>query len=148
MWTRARERYYIVYVEIEQSREAIVVPEGYTGVAAVLRLNGRPVGFFMQPGTQLGAKELAAAILRHAGRQILSERLYAELRGSLDTSKFPPLDIAICTHGRPDTLSRCLKSLEAVDIPNEGTRVLVVDNAPQDERTASAVSGGALCSRA
>ena len=139
MWNRARERYSIASVEIEQPLEAIVVPDGYTGSAVVLRLHGRPVGFFMQAGAGIGADELATAIFRHAGKQILSEKLYADLRGSVETGAFPPLDIAICTHGRPDALARCLRSLDAIGLPCDGVRVLVIDNAPKDEQTASAV---------
>src|SRR4029078_10132341 len=89
MWNKVRERYYIAYVEIEQPLEAVVAPDGYTGVAVVLRFRSRPVGFFMQGGAGIAADELATAISRHAGKQILSEKVYADLRGSLDTSPFP-----------------------------------------------------------
>ena len=139
MWNSVRERYQISSVEIEQPLAAIVIPEGYTGIAVVLRLNDRPVGFFMQPGERIGVDELAAAIFKHAGKQIVSDKLYAGLRGAIEAGRSPSLDVAICTHGRPDALARCLKSLAAIGLPCEGNRVLVIDNAPQDERTASAV---------
>ena len=52
----------------------------------------------------------------------------------------PPLDIAICTHGRPDALSRCLDSLGSLSIDTrENIGVLVIDNAPSDNRTREAV---------
>ena len=139
MWNSVKERYYISSVEIAQPLAAIVVPEGYTGIAVVLRLNDRPVGFFMQPGERIGVDELAAAILKHAGKQILSDKLYAGLQGAVEAGRSPSLDVAICTHGRPDALARCLKNLAAIGLPREGNRVLVIDNAPQDEQTASAV---------
>ncbi len=148
MWNSLTERYYISQVEIAQPLEAIVAPEGYTGIAAVLRLHGNPVGFFMQSGARIDADELAAAILEHAGKQILSEKLYASLRGSVESSVFTSpdlamdltMDIAICTHGRPDALARCLGSLQAIGLPCEKIGVLIIDNAPQDQRTALAVT--------
>jgi len=143
MWNRTEERYQIIDVEVERPLEPIVVPEAHTGIAVVLRLRGQPVGFFMDglpAGAWLGPEELSAAIVKHAGKQILTERIYSELRGTLDTSDFPRLDIAICTHNRPDTLARCLRSLQSLGMPSELLRVLVIDNAPPDERTAQTVS--------
>jgi GT2 family glycosyltransferase len=142
MWNRTEERYQIIDVEVGGPLEAIVVPDGHTGIAVVLRLRGRPVGFFMQAlpaGARLDPDALSAAIIEHAGKQILSERIYSELCGSLDTSDFPALDIAICTHNRPDTLARCLRSLQSLGAPSELLRILVIDNAPSDERTAQIV---------
>jgi GT2 family glycosyltransferase len=137
---RTKERYHIVHVELESPLEAIVAPSYCTGIAAVLRLAGRPVGFLMHPATHIAADEVAAAVLRQAGKHILSERIYRELRGTLDIGSFPTLDVAICTHGRPDTLARCLRSLAGIGVPGPGVDVLVIDNAPKDEKTAETVA--------
>lgn len=50
----------------------------------------------------------------------------------------PPITVAICTRNRPDGLSRALASLEAQEYPS--VRVIVIDNAPTDDRTRRVVS--------
>jgi GT2 family glycosyltransferase len=144
MWTKPEPRYEIVHIDLSVPLEPVVVPLGASGVAFVPRSNDRPVGFFMEAhpeGTVIRPRDLAAKILQWCGRQILCEKLYEELRGRLNYHGFPELDIAICTHGRPETLARCLRSLEdqGVTGATEGARVIVVDNAPKDDRTARVV---------
>ena len=144
MWTDKKQRYEIRQIELLNPLEPVEVPPDASGVAFVIRLNDRPLAYFMEamrPGQRLEPEALAAKILQHAGKQILSERIYAELRGDLDTNAFPRLDIAICTHNRPDELARCLRSLQRIGALTRGgrTRVLVVDNAPSDGRTARVV---------
>ena len=48
-----------------------------------------------------------------------------------------PCSLVICTRDRPDDLARCLASLGAQSRPPD--EVIVVDNAPQDDRTRRAV---------
>jgi len=131
-------------VDLRQLLPVIDVPAGHNGVAVVLRLDERPVGFLMEgarAGTRLTPEEIAAKILEQAGKQILSEKIYQQIRGPLPDRSFPTLDIAICTHNRADQLSRCLESLRGLGIPGNGSGVgvLVIDNAPRDERTSRAV---------
>ncbi len=57
---------------------------------------------------------------------------FLEARGRA-LSKAPSLTVAICTRGRPEGLSRLLRSLHAQEYPS--LRVLVVDNAPLDDRS-------------
>ena len=137
-------RYQIRQIELQRPLEAMVVPEDCGGLAFVIRLNDQPVGYFMEalpPGTRLEPQDIAERAIRNTGKQILSERIYGELRGALDVSAFPSLDVAICTHGRPDALARCLDSLRRLGFlqaPGQ-IQVLVVDNAPPDGRTAELV---------
>lgn len=49
------------------------------------------------------------------------------------------LTAVICTHNRPDLLKRALASLVALDPP--ASEILVVDNAPSDDRTQRLVMG-------
>ncbi|WP_270934407.1 glycosyltransferase family 2 protein, partial [Falsiroseomonas oryzae] len=53
--------------------------------------------------------------------------------------RMPPVSVAVCTRDRPDQLRRCLASLAALDPPPAALaaafEVLVVDNAPPDDRT-------------
>jgi len=97
----------------------------------------------LRPGARLERDQIAARILKHAGKQIMAEAIYEELREPVGHDEFPPLDIAICTHGRPEALGRCLASLKALGVMDatSRTRVLVIDNAPPDDRTARLVDG-------
>jgi glycosyltransferase involved in cell wall biosynthesis len=143
MSTSAEIRHHIHEIEVSCPLTELTVPSGCSGVAFVLRLNGCPVGFLMEEmpeGTRLGPEDLAARILKGAGQQILSERIYLELKGDAAPAAMPTLDIAICTHNRPDALLRCLNSLCALGISGAGRiRVLVIDNAPSDNRTREVV---------
>ncbi len=144
MSTKRDPRYQMLEVEVCNPPKSIVVPEDACGLAVVLRLDDKPVGFFMEalpPGAVLESDQLAARILKHAGEQIVSERAYEELRGGLDCSDFPALDIAICTHNRPDVLARCLTSLRRTGVMTaRSVRVLVIDNAPPNDRTEGVAS--------
>jgi GT2 family glycosyltransferase len=137
---KRRERYPILQIDLGQPLAPVTIPEDAGGVAFVIRLNDRPVAFFMEEhpaGARIEAVALASKIMDHASKQILTEKLYADLRGKLDASRFPALDIAICTHDRPEDLKRCLQSLFATChiVPNGPIRILVIDNAPSDDRT-------------
>jgi len=140
MWAKAEQRYQIIELEVTRPLPLFTVPPATTGLAFVVRLKDRPVGFFMlalPEGAQLDPEELATKVLKHAGKQILSEQIYEELKESRDYPSLPPLDIAICTHGRPDALARCLRRLQELGVAaSPRTRVLVIDNAPPDNRTA------------
>jgi GT2 family glycosyltransferase len=143
VWEKER-RYQIFQIDIENPPQSIALADGYSGFAAVLRSEGCPVGFFMEPlpsGSFMNRAPICSRVFQYAGKQILAEKLYRELRGPLDLDAFPSLDIAICTHGRPDALARCLESLRRLGcIPGtKELRVLVIDNAPPDGRTAEVV---------
>jgi GT2 family glycosyltransferase len=56
-------------------------------------------------------------------------------RWPLDT---PSVTVTVATRDRPDSLARCLRSVLAAAQPD--TSVLVVDNAPADDRTAALVA--------
>jgi glycosyltransferase involved in cell wall biosynthesis len=53
--------------------------------------------------------------------------------GPSDAAAQPSVTVAICTRDRPESLGRCLASL--ADVRHPGLDILVVDNAPTDERT-------------
>ena len=138
MSTEIPWRYRILQIELTKPLEEIVVPSDARGIALVLRSHDTPVGFIMEehrPGTRIDAEILAANIIEKAGSQILAEKIYSELCGPLDVNAFPSVDIAICTHNRPDALARCLSSLRDLG----QVRVLVVDNAPDDAQTGDVV---------
>jgi len=143
MWNRA-QRYLMREVDLRQPLPAIDIPADRGGIGVVLRLDGRPAGFLLEaarPGTQFTSEELAKRILEQAGKQILSEKIYRQIRDPLPDRSSPALDIAICTHNRAGQLTRCLESLRRLGIPDAASAVsvLVIDNAPGDERTLRAV---------
>jgi GT2 family glycosyltransferase len=142
MWNKREASYEIV--ELGRPLSALTVPQGRSGLACVVRSSGRPVGFFMEAlreGTALSSGEVAARVIKHCGASILREKIHEELRGPLAPAPIPALDvaIAICTHDRPDTLARCLESLCRIGA-TDLVRVMVIDNAPSDDRTARLVA--------
>jgi GT2 family glycosyltransferase len=145
MWNSGEVSYAIVEVELGRPLIALTVPKGRSGLACVVRSNDRPVGFFMEPlpeGTVLSPREVAARVMKRCGAQILREKIYEELRGPLAGAPFRSLDVAICTHDRPDVLVRCLESLRRIGATGSaGVHLLVVDNAPSNDRTARLVAG-------
>lgn len=142
MWNDPN-RYLICELELRDPIPALQVPEGYSGLAAVVRLDDRPVGFVMEAapaGSSLSPELLSALILEQSGRQLLAEKVYQQIRGPLPQSPRPSLDIVICTHNRHALLTRCLQSLRQhgiFDAPK--VTVMVIDNAPPDEQTRHAV---------
>jgi GT2 family glycosyltransferase len=145
MWNKEEVSYEIVELELGRPLIALTVPQGRSGLACVVRLSDRPVGFFMEPlreGTVVSPREVAARIMKRCGAQILREKIYEELRGPLAQAPVRSVDIAICTHDRPDVLARCLESLRRIGaMESAGVRLLVVDNAPSNDRTARLVAG-------
>jgi GT2 family glycosyltransferase len=144
MWNKREASYEIVELELGRPLSALTVPQGRSGLACVVRSSGRPVGFFMEAlreGTALSSGEVAARVIKHCGASILREKIHEELRGPLAPAPIPALDvaIAICTHDRPDTLARCLESLCRIGA-TDLVRVMVIDNAPSDDRTARLVA--------
>src|SRR5260370_3191400 len=144
MWNNREVSYEIVELELDGPLSAVTVPQGRSGLAFVVRVSGTPVGFFMEPmpeGAVIMPHEVAARVRKRCGDQILREKIHEELRGPLARAALPSLDIAICTHNRTDTLSRCLESLRSIGATALAqVRVLVIDNAPSDDRTARLVA--------
>jgi len=77
----------------------------------------------------------------HASAEVVGRALTAQL-GPLRPARTPPLSIqpvtaVVATRGRANSLARCVRSILAGEHP--AITVLVVDNAPDDDRTAQAV---------
>lgn len=137
-------------IELTAPPPAIRLPPGRRGVGLLLRRRGRPVGFVLRalpPGSVLTSEEVAGIALRETGAKLVEEALREELAGAAPPPALPALPAitaAICTRDRPEILARCLGSLLAIRdrAARRGLRfeVLVVDNAPSDERTAERVA--------
>lgn len=115
-----------------------------TGVAVLARLDSRPLAFWMEPlaGRQsLSSDELSRRISAKAGARLLGEKLRRELAPVQEAPSYPSLTITICTRDRPESLERCLHSIDATWRQSKGGKgferpeVLVIDNAPSDSRS-------------
>jgi GT2 family glycosyltransferase len=130
-------RYAILDLELNRPVEGIALGREQSGVAILLRRDGRPVGFFMKrlrPGTRLGAEELQRLIAEKAGGDLLVASLTAELAGEPAAGGDVDVTVAVCTHDRTDDLQACLESLLAIR-DADAFELLVVDNAPPNART-------------
>jgi GT2 family glycosyltransferase len=134
-------QYLQVHIEVTGPIPAVYVPRGYRGIGCYLKRNGRPVGFFLQrvpEGTTLQPRDLGRWVLEKSGVELV----WSSIRENHAYPELPhqtfSLSVAICTKDRPDNVSRCLASLVPVQMSAQGTRefdVLIVDNAPSDDRT-------------
>jgi len=134
--------YAIVDIELTLPLPDLTSLEGQSGAAFICRRKGRPVGFLMKTFSTDGGlcqDGLALLIARGVGRELIRESIREELSPVPTASGFPSLTVAICSKDRPDSLRRCLQSL--VELKKRGTRgefdfrILVIDNAPSDDRT-------------
>jgi glycosyltransferase involved in cell wall biosynthesis len=142
--------YKICDIEVTAALPRIELQGNENGLAFLVRRNGRPIWFWMEPlppGTAVAAHELAERISSKAGAKLLEASIREELTafrdgpGSShnDTEVCPDrLTIAVCTRDRSDRLARCLESL-----PRNVHEILVIDNAPSDDRTRALVAAKA-----
>jgi GT2 family glycosyltransferase len=139
--------YQIIEIEVTQPLPAISVSENETGVAILLRHKGKPIAFWMEAlpaNTELKSADVSRRIIKRAGIRLLSEFIREEMAMPVELPQFPSLTIAICTKDRPDLLMRCLKSLRELEpltsVPAYSVEILVIDNAPTDNRTRELVA--------
>lgn len=142
--------------DIAEGIAPIASPRADAKALVLVRMFGEPVGMLTErlPAAGLGSEGLATAIVRDLGPQL--EARFTECGLPWDgklavTGLHPPrtpgflsgrdralregpvITCAVCTRDRPGGLSRLLDSLCVQAYPR--TRVLVVDNAPTDDRT-------------
>jgi glycosyltransferase involved in cell wall biosynthesis len=133
-------RYQLFDIDVTGLTGDLPLSPGDAGAAVLIRRKGIPVGFWMQEATgSVAAAQVAQRIVEHAGEQIVAEAIREEM-GSASCSRAVPLvTVAICTKDRPAGVARLLRSLDdqASRLPDgsAGLEILVVDNAPSDERT-------------
>ncbi|MES3629065.1 MAG: glycosyltransferase [Longimonas sp.] len=131
--------YLLTAIDAAEPLPSLHLRDDQTGWAALIRWKGRPVDFWIEPcdpGTTISARELA--------RRIYTQSRYALTEAQLHFESPPPqasppaVSVVICTHNRPERLTRCLASIQQ-HVPEDGpAEVLVVDNAPPDNRTRTA----------
>jgi GT2 family glycosyltransferase len=136
--------YSIIDIDIALPLRALVVPEGHTGLALIIRRAGRPAGFVMRElpaRSTLTAEDLARLIDGHYAR-ISEERQLPRVAAPDSPAASPLVTVAVCTKDNPHDLKICLKRLLAVASaePEGIVEILVVDNAPSDSRTQELVA--------
>jgi len=125
--TKQYEKYGVINVDIEQV-DNTDIPEGFGGFAVCLWSDGRPVGFLICDSDD--ATSLRAEI--HAAIAVLPMPAIAS---QVDRELLPELCVAVCTHNRPRRLKRCLDALLPQLTRGDVARVLVVDNAPDNDES-------------
>jgi glycosyltransferase involved in cell wall biosynthesis len=135
-------RYQILDIEIGEPLPALATGEDDIGLALLLRYSDRPIGLIlhpMSPQTSLSTEEAKNLIAQEIKAKLLQEKVRQELIVSHPIAPFPSHTVAICTKDRPDNVQRCLRSLLPLQQPrpDEPTKfeILIVDNAPSDDRT-------------
>jgi GT2 family glycosyltransferase len=130
--------YNITEIELTQPLPTISLSESNTGIGLILRRKEKPIGFLMQAlpaKSVLTPEDLGQFIAKEVGTKLLEESIREELIAKADLAPLPSLTVAICTKDRPEDLTRCLNHLLALKSVDTMFEVLVVDNAPSDERT-------------
>ncbi len=146
-WRRAKTwgGYTIWDVEISAPLPAMDVPEGICGVAIILRREGRPIAFLMKEmpgGKRLPAEEIRRLIRKEVKSHLLEDPRRGPRQPFPHLGLFPSLTVAICTKDHPEDLSHCLGHLFPLQQDGEGGifEILVVDNAPSDDRSGDLVA--------
>ncbi|MHC5826182.1 MAG: glycosyltransferase family 2 protein, partial [Nostoc sp.] len=114
-----------------------------TGIALILRRKERPIGFLMKAlpaSSQITPENLSRFIAEEVGAKIFQESIQEELTTFENQIHLPSLTVAICTKDRPENLARCLQSLLNLQPSAWEWEILVIDNAPSDERTKKLVA--------
>ena len=135
-------RYQIFDVEVTDPITDLPLSPEDTGAAILIRRKGVPIGFWIQPSnraTSIAAEGLRRKIVSEAGDRIIAAAIREEIACAPSALPLPLITIAICTKDRPQGVERLLQSLRGQErwLPegSGGLEILVVDNAPSDERT-------------
>jgi GT2 family glycosyltransferase len=138
-------RYLIATVDVDEPLPSLSLAN-FAGLALIVRRRGRLIEFILEEArgrSAVSALEVSQLILRHAGEALVRDQIRHERRPAIE-GRMPSVTVAICTRNRPDWVDRCLASLERLrPAPlalTEGFEILVVDNAPPDERTKDVVN--------
>ncbi|WP_066379096.1 MULTISPECIES: glycosyltransferase family 2 protein [unclassified Anabaena] len=130
--------YKIQEIELTEPLPTVSLSPDETGIALIVRRQDKPIGFVIQAlpaKTVLDGEAIGKLIAPEISTKLIQEYLQAELNVGVNQTPFPSITIAICTKDRPDNLARCLESLQEFAKQTARLEVLVVDNAPSDDRT-------------
>jgi GT2 family glycosyltransferase len=145
------KRFKVLDIELQDRPEDFIGLNGYDMVYALIRANGRPLGYVTIPLTNgyCPASTVHKIIIDQQGLALTRHTLLNRLTTSYEPAQsyasqinsarqqadhpWPLVTVAVCTRDRPALLADCLAALTRLDYP--ALDLLVVDNAP---RTAAA----------
>lgn len=122
----------------------------------LVRLHREPLGMVYPPKAGCSGRELARLVIDAQGeaitRHLAADRIgepaaatgLASIPVSCPRSAVRPnttVTVAVCTRSRAHQLRGCLDALAAIEYPRSLLDVLVVDNAPENDRTRELVAG-------
>jgi O-antigen biosynthesis protein len=148
----------VLDIDLDRPLEDIAGLDPYGSVQALVRIHGAPLGYVRLPviAGSCRATTQRDAIVGKLGRAVVThlveDRLAAGLRRRPWTGSegllaaphagadrpTPSVTVAVCTRDHPDSLARCLASIDALD--PAATEVVVVDNAPSSTATEDLVA--------
>jgi GT2 family glycosyltransferase len=109
----------------------------------LVRYYGQPIGWISVNNIRrhpvVSVEQMRDAIAHQVGWPLAKALLNEQIRiNGPRTDALAPISVVVCTRDRADLLSGCLRALEALDYPCY--EILVVDNAPSDDKTARLVA--------
>ncbi|HEX7089588.1 MAG TPA: glycosyltransferase [Longimicrobiales bacterium] len=132
---------FVAESDLSRGVHDLEVPRGYGAARVLVRVRGRPLGWMTIPSPsdrRIPATELRKAISEQFGPgswpALLGYTDANEADGAQREGFCPPITVVVCTRDRTEMLAGCLRTLLELDYPEY--EVIVVDNAPSDERTA------------
>jgi GT2 family glycosyltransferase len=150
-----RAPYALVEIEVTEDLAPVLLAPEEGGAHVLLRQHGRPVGRIWlsraEHGDRIEPAVLDPLIARAAAGSVAvratADGLLARRKRAMPAPAPPPtpaLTVAVCTRNRADLLRRCLAALVAMRETRADARaaldILVVDNAPSDDRTRATVA--------
>lgn len=146
MWQAEHMRapYALREIEVTEPLVPIKLAPDEGGAHVLLRYHGRPVGRLWldhaEHGSEIGPETLARLVAQSAAATIAARVIEDDLLSDISTSSTTPkVCIAICTRNRAELLRRSLAALVAMRDGRADqepiVEILVVDNAPTDDRT-------------
>lgn len=128
-------------LDVTRPLAPITLAADESGLGFLVRRGTLPVGYLLreaEPGATIPSETLTAWIAEELNPALLAANIADAIRPPVAASESSSLTVLICTRNRPETLERCLQALRSIQ-ENHSFAILVVDNAPPDERTAELV---------
>lgn len=127
----------VLDLEFNHLPPAIEGLASYRYAMILLRLNGAPLGKFAieLEGPCLRREQVHEVVRKHLAYPFAYNWLnnWMGYDGRPDPQPLPSATVAVCTRDRPEDLTRCLHSLQA--LRQEGQQMLVVDSASKEDTT-------------
>ncbi|HEY5811162.1 MAG TPA: glycosyltransferase [Terrimicrobiaceae bacterium] len=137
--------YRIYDIDVLRTFDELLIREGDSGVALIIRRADVPIGFIMadcQPGSVISREAVCQLINDRIPSDLVIGQQRLETAGCASCAAIPSLTVAICTKDRPVDLANCLRQLLKVRTEYSAcdVDVLVIDNAPCSQHTRDIVA--------